>query len=107
MRKGFVTEKPKYTREDFATFYSGACIDGESNDAYFEAYRGTGILPDSHPLQSKIEFKACGNCKSKDVLVVFAEYSIARHSGDERWTYELWCKECDKFTSYYFNDRLT
>lgn len=100
----WVNDKPMLISEDYKTIYDSPCEAQSSDD--FPWYRGTGIAPLRHPIHGHIPFQyaSCGNCESKDVLVIVAQWNVSYSNGDRYWDYEIECQECGKFTKRSYCD---
>ena len=102
-----VRDKPYFLDEDYNTKLKEPCVQIGDPEVYTSMeYEGYGISPDEHPLKRHIRFRECENCKSKNVLVIYAQWNVSTASGDDYWDYEAFCEDCKKYTicSFAGND---
>ena len=101
-----VRDEPYFVPKNYKREFKEPCKPDEDNDYDQEYYRGSGISPEEHPENGRINFSTCGNCGSTNVLVLYTQWSVSVHSGDCYWDYEIVCNDCGKFTtqSYSEND---
>ncbi|TFG29081.1 hypothetical protein EU528_10265 [Candidatus Thorarchaeota archaeon] len=76
----------------------------DSNDWDGQIFRGNGIPIEQHPLKGRCNMQGCGNCKSEQVKVIYAQWSVSVASGDTYWDYEVFCGECGMYTSRSFSE---
>lgn len=105
-----VTEEPRWTRADYATFYSERCEPLEIDGKLWHV--GKGIGPAAHPLQKKIPFddfecKKCGGLYPY-FEVVAATLDLPEGSAEvkaeeadpnkaQRYSFEFRCDMCRSF----------
>ena len=99
-----IREIPRLAPDDWKTQFTEELVPDEYNDYDAQTYRGAGIRIDEHPLKSHCNMQGCGNCKSDNVLVIYAQWSVSVHSGDSYWDYEIICEDCGKYTSRSFSE---
>ena len=86
------------------------CIETWEGGQYW--HHGTGIAPADHPALPKtawarsVRAARCGACGSDQVAMITLQWSVASHSGDLYYDYELICRACGQFTAraYCEND---
>lgn len=98
-----ILDSPRLVPANFREIYESPCeLIGEF-DWLQQIYRGTGITPEGHPAKN-IPFSDCENCQSKNVLVLYTQWSVSPHSGDKYWDFEIVCNDCGKFTSKSYSE---
>ena len=93
-----VSDEPRLAPKDYLDQYSEPF---EGDDGGFEIdYYGLGVRPSEHPLNDRMPLTGsqCGNCKSQDVLIIAAKWSVHPMSGDCYWDFECYCESCGKYT---------
>ena len=98
-----ITDTPRIASKDYSTFEKPIMPD-EDNDWIAMVYRGSGVSINEHPLKDRMNMHGCGECRSDNVLVIYAQWSVSTHSGDSYWDYEIVCGDCGKFTARSFNE---
>ncbi len=99
-----VTEVPRIASKDYASRFSEPLIPDGNNDWIGMIYRGSGVSIEEHPLSGRMNMHGCGECKSSNVLVIYAQWSVSTASGDAYWDYEIVCGDCGKFTARSFSE---
>jgi hypothetical protein len=91
---------PRFIESDYKTRYKDPVTKIDKD--YQEWYMGTGVEFEKHPLYEHLQGWAigeCGNCKSRHVLVIAAQFSVHPMSGGRYWDCEIVCKECGIYTA--------
>jgi len=99
-----VTDTPSFVSKDYETEFAEPLIANDENEGIWQEFWGTGVPIDGHPLERHINFSDCGACKSHNVKVIYATWSVSTASGDAYWDSEIVCEDCGKFTARSFNE---
>jgi hypothetical protein len=99
-----IQDVPRLAPRDWKTLFKENLIPDEHNDWDGQTFRGLGVPIQEHPLKSNCNMQGCGNCKSENVKVIYAQWSVSVASGDAYWDYEIICEDCGKYTSRSFSE---
>jgi hypothetical protein len=99
-----VRETPRLAPNDWKIRFDEGLVPDEKNDWDGQVFRGTGVAIEEHPLKANCNMHGCGNCESRQVKVIYAQWSVSVASGDAYWDYEVICEECGMYTSRSFSE---
>ncbi|TFG32491.1 hypothetical protein EU527_10065 [Candidatus Thorarchaeota archaeon] len=99
-----ISESPRLAQKDWLTSFNELLVPDENNDYISMIYRGKGVKIDEHPLKDRLYMYGCGNCRSINVRIIYAQWSVSVVSANEYWDYEVFCDDCKKYTSRSFSE---
>jgi len=99
-----ISDSPRLASDDWSSMSSEPLVADDSNDYTSMIYRGNGVKIDAHPLKDRLHMNGCGNCRGENVLIIYAQWSVSTASGNEYWDYEMFCRDCGKYTSRSFSE---
>jgi hypothetical protein len=94
-----VSEKPRFIEANYKEIYKENIV--TIKDSHGEKiFKGLGVVIDEHPLKRLcLMSEPCEDCKSKNVLVIYAKWQLHYGTGDSYVSYEILCQDCGKYTS--------
>lgn len=99
-----ISDLPRLAPKEWKSIFNEELVPDQNNDWDGLIYRGTGVVIDEHPMKDRLHMHGCGNCNSEDVIIIYAQWSVSVASGNEYWDYEMFCKNCEKYTSRSFSE---
>ena len=99
-----VNDHPVLASQNYASSYEHPLVENSDNEWTWMEFFGTGVPIETHPLNGKANMYGCAECKSDNVMVIYAKWCVSTHSGDAYWDYEIKCGDCGKYTARSFNE---
>lgn len=74
------------------------------DEMFSEEYKGSGIQPPITSSRIDMSHAKCAACGSKNVLVIYAKWSVNPNSGDSYSDYEVHCQDCGTYTVHSYSE---